>query len=114
MEMRTVSSRVDNTFHDQIINRCNGIGCSPSQYIKDLIAKDLQDKQGISVPAPNHAASTETREVVRGATSKFEYKDGTIIKATAIHYINKDGKTEKTVYPARNTGEKTRVVYYDK
>lgn len=49
--MRTVSSKVDNGFHEKVVKRCDGLGCSPSQYIKDLIEQDL-NAGDVAKPTP--------------------------------------------------------------
>lgn len=39
--MKAVATKVDNSIHDQVINRCNGLGCTPSEYVRNLIKNDL-------------------------------------------------------------------------
>jgi hypothetical protein len=103
--MRTVSSKVDNTIHDQILNRCNGIGCSPSQYIKDLIAKDLRD--GGQAPS----ASNGAREVVQGKwkdapakTVIIDESQTEIDKGNGVTDVYKDGNLAYTKIPPRLPG----------
>lgn len=39
--MKTVASKIDNSLHEQVISRCNERGCSPSEYIRELVKSDL-------------------------------------------------------------------------
>lgn len=47
--MRTVATKVDNTLPDKVIHHCNSISCSPSEYIRNLIRKDLGEQDRTSI-----------------------------------------------------------------
>jgi len=40
--MHTVATKVDNTILDQVKNKCNSLGCTPAEYMRNLIKKDLE------------------------------------------------------------------------
>ena len=50
--MRTVSTKVDNSFDDQVVSRCNVLGCTKSQYVKNLITEDLAGGKAQAKPIP--------------------------------------------------------------
>ena len=39
--MHTVATKVDNSTLDHVKDKCNSIGCTPAEYIRNLIKKDL-------------------------------------------------------------------------
>ena len=104
--MRTVSSKVDNSVHEQILTRCNGIGCSPSQYIKYLISKDLQGGQ-------KPASSNGEREVVQGKGSDAPTKTYVIDtavteldKGNGVFDVYRNGKLAYTKFSPKKAGDK--------
>ena len=40
--MHTVATKVDNSTLDYVKDKCNSIGCTPAEYIRNLIKKDLR------------------------------------------------------------------------
>lgn len=62
--MRTVATKVDNTLHDKVIHHCNSISCSPSEYIRNLIRKDLgkQDRTSIKYAITSISTTNTLKE----------------------------------------------------
>ena len=118
--MRTVSSKVDNTIHEKVVSRCNGLGCSPSQYIKDLIERDLngESAQPATEKKPTPVGrlvdlDKEKPTIVKG-TLRWAKPDevGKAPKARAIHHLGNDGKPLWTDHYDEN-GKFQYRQYYD-
>src|SRR5579884_990428 len=41
--MRTIATKVDNSLHEKVLSRCNSLDCNPSEYLRNLIRKDLDN-----------------------------------------------------------------------
>jgi hypothetical protein len=41
--MRAVASKIDNSLHEALVRKCGEKGCSPSEYIRDLVKRDIEN-----------------------------------------------------------------------
>ncbi len=39
--MQCVGAKIDNGLHEKVIEKCNDQGCTVSEYLRELILKDL-------------------------------------------------------------------------
>jgi len=77
----TVATKVDNTTLDHVKDKCNGLGCTPAEYFRNLIKKDLE--------SGNNAVNNDKGTVLAGQ-SPIPHKSHPDIKI--IRSVEKNGR----------------------
>jgi hypothetical protein len=125
--MRTISSKVDNGIHEKVVDRCNGLGCSPSQYIKDLIDRDLKGDI-VAEPTTNVTSDNLKSEkpIAKAKVARFmsSGEEGKYPKARVVHVFGADkqpirtdhydenGKLKYSEEPPAGPGRPSRVILH--
>ena len=55
--MQSIGAKLDNQIHEQVRDKCNDRGCTTSEYMRELISRDLQgENQPVEEPIelPDH------------------------------------------------------------
>ncbi len=60
MAAKTLGAKLDDELRTQVLNRCQTKGCRTSDYLKDLIKRDLASQSEPAKPAAEAAASPKT------------------------------------------------------
>ena len=62
--MKVTSTKLDKPTHDRLLAKCDGQGCSVSQYVKSLILRDLGEQNSSTNynPQPKPMVNTSPRE----------------------------------------------------
>jgi hypothetical protein len=79
--MHTVATKVDNGTLDPVNNKCSSLGCTPAEYVKNLIKKDLE----LGCEATNNHEDNTTSQ------SPIPHKSHPDIKL--VRSIEQDGRT---------------------
>jgi hypothetical protein len=82
--MRTASSKLDNSVHERVIARCNGLGCTVSKYISDLIDRDLE--------SDDEMQSSDSGQFIRHRSNPDIKLVKSIVKNGDTRYIDTEGR----------------------
>ena len=92
--MHTVATKVDNTTLDHVKDKCNSLGCTPAEYIRNLIKKDL----GLGYDAANN---DDNDNII--SQSPIPHNSNPEIKL--VRSIEQNGKTTILIWKETSTNE---------
>jgi len=125
--VKAVATKVDNSIHDQLVNKCNGIGCSPSEYVRNLIKKDWglefekknsksSSAQVVANDKPNSLSVTKAKRVrIIESLDGNEIKNRVEVKKPDGSVdIYRDGRLVQTNIPPKDIGSSYRIILHEK
>lgn len=62
--MKTVGAKLDEELHKQVMKKCQGRGCRPSDYIRELVKRDIAD------PPPQQTPKSDSCKAQPAAQEK--------------------------------------------
>lgn len=84
---RTVSARISKEMHDELIERCNDLGCSINDFIENSVEASLYDSEAESTKNENNVEATNP-EPVEVTNWKIIDDDGNVIATSNLKILD--------------------------